>query len=930
MVNIASSSRSLVLYLGLFFGYFIVGHLLSSVSFQSQIVPIWLPAGIALVGCYIWWLKFIPAVFIASFAFNYSVHPILELADLFSHHGLELVLIAFGASLQAFVGSAILRHWLGHPLKLSSNRKIIYFVLVVGILVNLISANIGIMTLSTLNPDYSQENYQLNLVYWWLGDSLGVLLATPFLLSLIGFKKLEEEQKKARILIFLSAGVLFLLVLVLTAFFINFSNVTAKKSTSRQIKTIENGLYRELNNSMAQLQNLASFIQNSQDLSRSEFAGFVSELMSTQPTISAMSWNSVIEQKDKARDEEALEEVYGRKVPIRGEPLLTLDPIVYVKLISPEDNNEKAIGFNVYSNQKRKSTLMEAESSFQPKATPIIQLVQSDAKEPAYLMFFPVFEGNKILTGYATGVFLVEEMLFRALDMNGNKHFNYEFYEQGSEHWFSSNNTGDSLRDSFETDSSEAESLSFHLTGQTWILYLKVNREYFLQQQGQSYLLLFSLEFVIVTFIMLFILMMNSRQEELNILVAERTESLKVAMQEAKDANLAKSRFLANMSHEIRTPMNAVVGFSSLARDTDDKDVIQDYLEKIEVSSDLLLNIVNDILDISKVEADKLTLSYEVFDMNRSCKRIDSLFHSQVEEKGLSWVFNNNIPSSLYFKGDPVRFEQVLVNLCSNALKFTKQGGVSVSIDVDVLSPDENQVTVRIKDTGIGISKENQQKLFSAFTQADDSTSRQFGGTGLGLALSKELSVLMQGDITIESEEGEGAEFIFKSIINTSHNTVLNDSATDIRSPYNSGNHRSNSIISEDQESEGHKEEKSGIKGLRILVAEDNETNQLVIAAILEQVGIVPVIVNNGEEAVARIQQEKFDVILMDCQMPILDGYQATEQIRKLEGFQNFPIFALTADVTSEGKEKARKSGFTGHLSKPILVENLLEKLKSI
>ena len=913
MVRIASS-RSLGLYLGLFFGYFIVGHLLSNVSFQAQIVPLWLPAGIALVGCYFWWLRFIPAVFIASFAFNYSVHPSLELGSLFGDSGIELALIGFGASLQALVGSALLRYWLGHPLKLSSNRQIIYFVLVVGILVNLISASIGITALSTFNPDYSQDNYWINLAYWWLGDSLGVLLATPFLFSLINFNKLDHQQKKSRILIFSSAGVLFLSVLVLTAFFIDFSNAAADKSASREIKSIENGLYRELNNSMAQLQNLASFIQNTESLERDVFSTFVSELMSTQPTIAAMSWNPVIAQRDRLKSEAELEHVYGYKIAIRGAPLLDVDPIVYVKLISPEQKNKKAIGFNVYSNQKRKSTLMEAEFSYQPKATPIIQLVQSDAKEPAYLMFFPVFKGDKQLRGYATGVFLAEEMLHRSLNMNGSKHFDYELYEQGSDSWFSSNNNGELLRGALGV-----EHLTFRLAGQTWLLYLKTNKEYFLQQQSQSYLLLFSLEFVIVTFIMLLILMMNSRQIELNKLVEERTESLRIAMQEAKKANSAKSRFLANMSHEIRTPMNAVIGFSSLARQSDDDEVIQDYLEKIEVSSDLLLNIVNDILDISKVEADKLVLSHEAFDLNKSCNRINSLFHSQAEEKGLTWNIINNIPAALYFTGDPVRFEQVLVNLCSNALKFTYHGSITVNVDVEGLSSEKNEVTIRVKDTGIGISKESQQKLFNAFTQADDSTSRKFGGTGLGLALSKELSHLMQGDITIESIEGVGSEFIFKSIIDTADAVavdILKNNTLDTQT-----NHQA-SLVSE--------KEKRDVKTLHILVAEDNEINQLVITAILEKMGITPVVVANGKDAVERVQGEKFDAVLMDCQMPVLDGYKATEEIRKLEGYENLPIFALTADVTAEGKEKALLSGFNGHLSKPILVDDLIEKLESI
>jgi len=923
MVRIASS-RSLGLYLGLFFGYFIVGYLLSNVSFQSQIVPLWLPAGIALVGCYLWWLRFIPAVFLASFAFNYSVHPTLELGSLFGDSGLELALIGFGASLQALVGSVLLRYWLGHPLKLSSNRQIIYFVLVVGILVNLISASIGTMALSTFNPEYSQDNYWINLAYWWLGDSLGVLLATPFLLSLINFNKLDQQQKKSRILILSSAGVLFLSVLVLTAFFIDFSNAAADKSASREIKSIENGLYRELNNSMAQLQNLASFIQNTEDLDRGTFSTFVRELMSTQPTISAMSWNPVIAQHDQAESETELEHVYGYTIAIRGKPLLETDPIVYVKLISPEQTNKKAIGFNVYSNQKRKTTLMAAEFSYQPKATPIIQLVQSDAKEPAYLMFFPVFEGNKKLIGYATGVFLAEEMLHRSLNMNGSKHFDYELYEKGSDSWFSASNNGELLRGGFDV-----EHLTFELSGQTWLLYLKTNKEYFLQQQGQSYLLLFSLEFVIVAFIMLLILMMNSRQMELNKLVEERTESLKIALQEAKKANSAKSRFLANMSHEIRTPMNAVIGFSSLARDTNDLQVIQNYLEKIDISSELLLNIVNDILDISKIEADKLTLSHEVFDLNKSCNRINSLFHSQAEEKGLDWKVNNNIPTALYFMGDQVRFEQVLVNLCSNALKFTHHGSITVNVDVEGLSLEKNEVTIRVKDTGIGINKESQQKLFSAFTQADESTSRQFGGTGLGLALSKELSHLMQGDITIESVEGVGSEFIFKSIITTADSAAVDSAAVDSAAVDILKNNAVDTRTNHQKPLVSVKE-KRNIETLHILVAEDNEINQLVITAILEKMGITPVVVANGKDAVERVQQETFDAVLMDCQMPILDGYKATEEIRKLEGYKNLPIFALTADVTAEGKDRAQKSGFSGHLSKPILVEDLLEKLESV
>lgn len=913
MVRIANPIHSTGLYVGLFLAYFLAGHTLSLFSFQAQIVPIWLPAGIALVGCYIWWWRFLPAVFIASFAFNYSVQPSADMVTLLTEQGLGFGFIAFGASLQALVGSALLRYWLGHPLRQVSNLKILYFVLTVGLFVNLISSTIGTYSLSMFNPNYSEEHFWNNIFYWWLGDSLGILLATPFLLSLISVDNLDREQKRSRILVLSTASVLLFSVLVLTNFFISFSNENTKQSTAREIKSIENGLYRELNNSMAQLQNLASYIQNTKEIKQSNFTNFVNELIATQPTIAAMSWNPIISQQDKEQHQLELSNIYGREVIIRGDPLISDDPIVYVKLIVPEEKNSKAIGFNVFSNKDRKKTLIEADLSFQPRATPIIQLVQSETKSPAYLMFFPVFKGNKELKGFATGVFLVEAMLANALDGNANHKFDYELYEQDSKTAFLSNVADRSL-----INNESAESLEFDLAGQVWNLYLLANKEFMLQKQSQSYFFLYCLEFIIVASIILLILMMNSRQIQLNTIVSEKTNSLKKAVQEANEANKAKSRFLANMSHEIRTPMNAVVGFSALARKTDDMKTIQGYLEKIEVSSDLLLNIVNDILDISKIEAKKLILTHENFDLHESLCRISSIFKTQAENKQLTWQVNNNIPTSLYFKGDQVRFEQVLINLCSNALKFTETGGVSITADLEVLNNGQNKIIIRIKDSGIGISEDNQKKLFTAFTQADDSTLRRFGGTGLGLALSQELSHLMQGDIKVISQEGKGSEFIFECIIlSADHDFELKQSAL---------KHDQAQTARTGVDEEINKISK--FAGRHMLIVEDNEINQLVIEAILDNLGITSDIVSDGKQAVEKVGSGLYDAVLMDCQMPIMDGYEATKRIRKLLKYNTIPILALTADVTEEGKNRAAESGFNSHLSKPIIEENLLSALE--
>ena len=958
MIRFEKPVYSIGLYLTFFVAYIVVGYLLFNYSFQSIIVPIWMPAGIALVGCYIWWWRFVPAVFIAAFIFNYLILDIDDSKGLLINQTLSIYLISMGATLQAVVGSALLRYWLGHPLKQTSHLKNFYFIVFIGIIVNLISASIGSFSLSVFSAAYDIGHYWTNFFYWWLGDSLGTLLIAPLLFSFIGLASSGVEIRRSRLLFLSTSGLLFIAVLLITGIFINITNKNITETTQREITSIEKGFYGELNNSTVQLHNLASYIQRTEDVTRNNFNEIVHELTHKYPTIAAMSWNPVITQKDKIQHQRELNDIYGKEVIIKGNALSANDPIVYVRFISPEENNEKAIGFNVYSNVDRKNTLNKASSSFQAQVTPIISLVQSTVRKPAYLMFFPIYNSEKLLRGFVTGVFLVEDMIVNALGLEDYDRYNYELYEAGKDHWFSSNigsDTSGSDNKSFSHDAANnrsvnslktnesAEKIEFNFSGKKWDLYLHVNKQYLLQQQNQSYLLLYFVEIITVSFIMLFILMMNSRQLDLNKQVAEKTKSLKLAMHEANLANSAKSRFLANMSHEIRTPMNAVIGFSQLARDSNDFETIKYYLENIEISSDLLLNIVNDILDISKVEADKLLLSHENFDIHQSLHRLSSVFLIQAEAKGLEWKLISDIPHDLYFKGDQTRFEQVVVNLCSNAIKFTKNGFVHVTAETNKINASKYQVTIKVQDSGIGISDKVKQKLFSAFTQADENTSREFGGTGLGLALSKELSRLMGGGITIGDNEGGGSEFIFTCYIACADEgyeppakALSTLDSKDIKQPrvasnISKANHNNvKDQINTPPESKTDNHPLLSVQGMHLLVAEDNEINQLVIGAILTNLGITADIVVNGEEAIEKVQQNSYDAILMDCQMPVMDGYTATAAIRKLAGFEHIPIFALTADATKESKIRAQEVGFSCHLSKPIRVENLVSALNKI
>lgn len=549
-------------------------------------------------------------------------------------------------------------------------------------------------------------------------------------------------------------------------------------------------------------------------------------------------------------------------------------------------------------------------------------------------------------------------------------------------------------------------------------------------------------------------------QEHLKELVEERTAELAEATREAQqardaadEANEAKGSFLANMSHELRTPMNAVIGMTHLAMQTEVTPKQQDYLSKIQSSAHSLLGIINDILDFSKIEAGKLDMEAVDFSLDDVLENMTTLITVKAQEKkDLEVLFDIDPDAPRRLVGDPLRLGQVLINLANNAVKFTESGEIVVS--ARLLNQDEDRVTLefRVRDTGVGLTREQIGKLFQAFTQADTSTTRKFGGTGLGLTISKRLVNMMQGEIRVESEPGEGSAFIFTTVFGLGREKdqsrfnpspdlrgmrvlVVDDNATsreilegilasfsfkatlvasgeegltelaaaddpyelvimDYRMPGMNGievarrikqntqlsripavimvtNYGGETVMQQADEagldgfllkpvnpsvlfdaimqafgreaprsSRAVPENASGvgalsrIRGARVLLVEDNEINQQVASEILAAAGLQVSLANNGQEAVDAVKTDDFHAVLMDVQMPVMDGYTATREIRRWEEqFRNpqsavrIPIIAMTAHALAGDREKSLEAGMDDHVSKPIDPELLFETL---
>lgn len=408
--------------------------------------------------------------------------------------------------------------------------------------------------------------------------------------------------------------------------------------------------------------------------------------------------------------------------------------------------------------------------------------------------------------------------------------------------------------------------------------------------------LTFVISFVIAYYVSRYVAEKNKQ-------LVEKNTELSRAYERAEEATRSKSAFLANMSHEIRTPLSAIIGFSELLhQNNQSRDERLASINTITRSGKHLLHLINDILDVSKIEAHKIDIEKIEVSLFAVLSDVGSLIRVQAEGKQLYFKLDYQFPLPVTFSSDPVRLKQILINICNNAVKFTNTGGVCFRVSCD---SEREQLCFEISDTGIGIAEEKARQLFQPFSQADVSTTREYGGTGLGLFLSRQLAEMMGGCLEFDSTEGVGSSFTV--CLPTGSLTDVKMVASAVEMPEMPATETTHEI--------------SMLDGVNILLAEDNHDNQRLFSLYLSGAGAKVTLADNGEQAVKKVRQENFDVVLMDMQMPVMGGIEAVSLIRE-EGF-TLPIVALTANATSQARQECLDAGCNNFVTKPVEVDQL-------
>ena len=656
----------------------------------------------------------------------------------------------------------------------------------------------------------------------------------------------------------------------------------------------------------------SSFFDASTEVTREDWKIFVNklDLQKNYPGIQGMGYTALVRSENKT--------AFIDHIRSEGFPDFTIKPLLdgdqtSIQYLEPFDwRNQRAFGFDMMSETTRQHALEKARDTGEAQLTARVILKQESTTDVqfGFLMYYPVYhQGQPITTpeerqlalqGFVYSPFRIKDFLSGVLGQV-QQNIDYRIFDdvQTNDDHILFNSLGEVQ--SLSTLTSEQQ-LSF---GQeTWTIQTFANASYLSENETNQPIVIAISGILIDLFLFLSIAAIAQRKQEVELLAKEITKDLKLKTIQAESASRAKSEFLANISHEIRTPINGILGHSELGKDEKNHQKIQQHFSEIQNSGQLLLGIVNDILDFSSLESGNFHITKQPFYLYSLIEALHNMFSTLSRDKGLQLRITKPTTLANHVLGDEARIKQVLINLLANAIKFTNNGTVTLEIQAENLKENQQVITFSVVDTGIGMTEAHIKELFQAFHQIDNSTNRQFGGAGLGLVISNRLVQAMGAPaIYVKSTLGIGSCFSF---------TIPLEIYTQPK-------------LEIEHQPTAKEEQKSLHIRANILLVDDNLINLQVTQAILLLLGVTITLAKNGKEAVEKLQQDNFDFIFMDIQMPIMNGYEATQAIRAFN--QTIPIIALTAAALIEDKEKALASGMNDHLSKPVNKQMLQDSL---